>query len=52
MPQENVKREALKKKLHDEKERLLQLHFITMSEELKEELLNIESEKISASKMK
>ena len=50
MAQENIKRETLKKKLHDEKEKLLQLHLITTSGELKEELLIIESEKISDSK--
>ena len=50
MAQENAKREELKKKLHEEKEKLSQLHLVTTSEELKEELINIDSEKISASK--
>ena len=50
MIQENAKREALKKKLHEEKEKLSQLHLIATPEELKEELLNINNEKISAPK--
>jgi len=50
MIQENAKREALKRKLHEEKERLSQLHLITSSEELKEELLRIDNEMISTSK--
>ena len=50
MAQENAKREALKRMLCEEKEKLSQLHLIATSEELKEELLNIDNEKISASK--
>ena len=52
MVQENAKREALKKKLHEEKEKLSQLHLIITSEELKEELININNENISTSKKK
>ena len=50
MALENAKREELMKKLHEEKEKLSQLHLVTTSEELKEELINIDSEKISTSK--
>ena len=50
MAQENARREGLKKQLHEEKQKLSQLHLITTSEELKEELQNIDSEKISAAK--
>ena len=50
MAQENAKREALKRMLCEEKEKLSQLHLIATSEELKEELLNIDFEKISTSK--
>ena len=50
MIKENAKRVALKEKMYQEKERLSQLHLITTSEELQEELLTIDRENISASK--
>ena len=50
MVQGNAKREALKKKMHQEREKLLQLHLITTSAELKQELLRIDSENCSAAK--
>ena len=52
MAQENAKREGLKKQLHEEKQKISQLHLITTSEELKEELQNIDCEKISTPKKK
>lgn len=52
MLEENAKRVALEKKLHEEKEKLSQLHLVSSSDELKEELLAIDKETISAIKKK
>lgn len=52
MLKENAKRVALEKKLHKEKEKLSQLHLITSSDELEEDLLAIDKEAISTSKKK
>ena len=50
MIEANAKREAAQKKCREEKEKLSQMHLITTSKELKEELLKINSEKISPAK--
>ena len=50
MIEANAKREAAQKKCRKEKEKLSQMHLITTSKELKEELLKINSEKISPAK--
>lgn len=47
---ENARRVAHKKKLCEKKEKLLQTHLITSSDELKEELLAIDQEFLSAAK--
>lgn len=52
MLQAHSRREALKKKAHDEKERLLQNHLISSTQELSKAIEDIESESISASKKK
>ena len=52
MLKENAKRVASEKKLREEKEKLSQLHLITSSDELKEELLAIDKETISTTKKK
>ena len=52
MLEENAKRVALGKKLHEEKEKLSQLHLVTSSDELKDELLAIDKETISTTKKK
>ena len=49
---DNAKRAALKERLCSEKEQLSQVHLITTSQELQQELLLIERENISASKKK
>ena len=48
MIKENAKRVALREKMWQEKERRSQLHLITTSEELQEELLMIDKESIIA----
>ena len=50
MADENAKREAMMKKLQEERERLSQLHLITSSSELKQDLHAIDEEMISTSK--
>lgn len=50
MIKDNAKRVALKEKMCQEKEKLSQLHLITTSEELQEELCIIDRESISVSK--
>ena len=50
MADENAKREAMKKKLQEERERLSQLHLITSSSELEQDLHAIDEEMISTSK--
>ena len=50
MIKQNTKRVALKEKMCREKEKLSQLHLITTSEELQEELRTMDRENISASK--
>lgn len=52
MLQAHSRREALKKKAHDEKERLLQNHLISSTQELSKAIEDIESESISTSKKK
>ena len=49
---EYTKRRALEKKLHKDKEKLSQHHLITSSTELREELLAIDEESMSAAKKK
>ena len=52
MIKEHAKREAMKKKLYEEKQKLSQLHLITVSQEqeLEEEMLKIDMKNISATK--
>ena len=50
MIKDHAKREAMKKKLYNEKQKLSQLHLITRSQELKEEMLKIDMKDISATK--
>ena len=50
MADENAKSEAMKKKLQEERERLSQLHLITSSSELEQDLHAIDEEMISTSK--
>ena len=50
MIKEHAEREAMKKKLYDKKQKLSQLHLITQSQELKEEMLKIDMKDISATK--
>lgn len=50
MIKEHTKREANKKKLYEEKQKLCQLHLITHSQELEEEMLKIDMRDISATK--
>ena len=50
MVRENAKRIAQKEKLCQEKEKLSQLHLITTSKELREELAKIDSEDMTATK--
>ena len=50
MLQENTKRVTQEKKLREEKEKLLQYHLITSSDELKEELHTIDEESLSITK--
>lgn len=52
MLQENTKRVAREKKLREEKEKLLQLHLITSSDELKEELDSVDKESLSTARKK
>lgn len=52
MLQENVKRVAQEKKLYEEKEKLLQAHLITSSNELIKELHAVDKELLSATKKK
>jgi hypothetical protein len=52
MLEENAKRVALEKKLREEKDKLSQLHLVTSSDELKEELLAIDEETITTAKKK
>lgn len=52
MLQENAKRVAQEKKLREEKEKLLQSHLITSSDELKNELENVDKESLSTTKKK
>ena len=52
MLQENAKRVAQEKKLREEKERLVQAHLITSSNELTEELQAVDKEALSAAKKK
>ena len=50
MVKENAKREALKKKMSKEREELSQLHLVTTSEELRQALMSIDSDNLSAAK--
>ena len=50
MIKEHAKREAMKKKLYEEKQKLSQLHLITVPQELEEEMLKIDMQSISAAK--
>ena len=52
MLDENAKRRALEKKLHEEKEKLSEFHLITSSTELREDLLAIDAESMSAARKK
>ena len=46
----HAKREAMKKRLYEEKQKLSQLHLITTSQELTEELLKIDMKNMSATR--
>ncbi len=52
MVQANVRREALKRKAQQERDKLSQQHLITTSDELRQALLDIESLQLTAAKMK
>ena len=46
----HAKRESMKERLYNEKQKLLQLHLITTSQELTEELLKIDMKNMSATR--
>lgn len=50
MIKEHAKREATKKKLYEEKQKLSQLHLITKSQELEAEMQRIDEKNVSATK--
>ena len=50
MIKDHAKREAMKKRLYEEKQKLSQLHLITTSQELKEEFQKIDMKAISATR--
>lgn len=50
MIKDHAKREAMKKRLYDLKQKLSQLHLITTSQELTEELLKIDMKNVSATR--
>lgn len=52
MLQAHVRREALKRKAQQERDRLSQLHLVTASEELHQALLRIDTENLSVAKKK
>ena len=48
MIKDHAKREAMKKRLYEEKQKLSQLHLITTSQQLKEEFRKIDMKAVSA----